>query len=188
MLLTNKRVFNYVNKRTWDFVVCDEFHLCRNPLAGRTDVTKRILEKAPYTKILTGTPIVNSGADTFSAMSHIIPRIKQAPSKLKELCTDWDRYAKTFSYKYVTASDVLYKKVKNPEALRELFYSYGFFYRKLKRDVLKELPPKTFMHIELPVKAGRSLYTIDLNKLQKKLEDNDTRFGKDAPALATPIS
>lgn len=121
----------------WDLVICDEVHKLKNPGARRTQVIfGRKDPKAPipplvakFRLLLTGTPILNRPEEIFGIVNYVCP--EEFPSR------------RAFEKKYKDATNVKLNELQ--EALRSTC-----MIRRLKMDVLTELPPKMRQVLEVP--------------------------------------
>lgn len=119
-----------MKKIPWDFIIADEATDISNPQAK---MTRRLKELECVNKIaLTGTPISNTIKDIWSIMDWVRPGL---------LGTYWD-FVKEYCIANHFGQIVAYK---NLDKLRVKIEPY--FLRRLKADVLKELPPKTYENI-----------------------------------------
>lgn len=144
-----------LKKEPWSVLVIDECHFIKNPKAQRTlaivggqkvdpnDKNKKI--KVPgilsYKKIgLTGTPIENKPIELWTLVSAIAPDIFN---------NFWD-YAKRFCDATKTRYGWDMNGASNPEELQRKLRETVMI-RRLKSEVLKELPPKQRQIIQLPM-------------------------------------
>lgn len=126
----------------WDALVADESHKLKNLKAKVTqavlDADKGLWLDAKYHICLSGTPCTNDVADLFS------------------LCNAFDceafpnywAFVNTFCNRKETPWGTKYVGVKNAEQLSRMIRS-RFYFRFKKEDVLKDLPPKTYIPIYL---------------------------------------
>jgi len=124
-LLSNE--IDRIEKVHWNVAVLDEAQAIKNSTALRTTSAKRIL--ADFRIVATGTPIENNLLEFWSLFDFILPGLLGTKARFKEIFDD----------------DAT-REEERP-ALRKLVTP--FILRRLKRDVLKDLPPKT--EILLPV-------------------------------------
>lgn len=126
----------------WDFVIADEATDISNPAAKTTKRIKKI--KSKYRIALTGTPINNRVEDIWSIIDWANPGYLGTFSDFKKEYCNVDRFGNIESY-------------KNLDKLRDKLAP--FILRRLKSDVLDELPPKTYcdMKIEFSTKE-REIY------------------------------
>lgn len=122
----------YIQAVEWDMVVLDEAHLIKNPKAKRTVAALAI--KARRRAHLTGTPIVNRPAELFTIIKDLHPR---------------------WSYKFFNR----YRRTTNQQRLNELnrILRETIMVRRLKADVLTELPPKVRQVVEIDVSDDKAL-------------------------------
>lgn len=146
---TYRSDFENLSARTYFYVIIDEGHILRN---RDTILYKRILDlKAKHKLILTGTPIHNSVDDIFSLFNFLMPNYlgteKEFSKKYALLLKKIDHGKKPTTSDFDKMSNLLnnLKSLVTP-----------FCLRRLKKDVLKDLPPKI------------------LNDIVVELDDEDT--------------
>lgn len=118
----------------WNYAVLDEGHVIKNP---KTKVSRAVRALSPQHRlILTGTPIQNSVLDLWSMFDFLMPGFLGTESSFKEMygkpilasrdpkCTEADQQ------RGMVATEALHRQV------------LPFVLRRLKDDVLQELPPK----------------------------------------------
>lgn len=123
----------------WDYVVSDEAHYLKNRKALRTRATKRL--RAKYKRALSGTPMVNRPDELWSILNWLYP------SRFKSY---WRYFEYFVRYVQLVGPHGSYKKIvgpKNTDELKEILEP--FMLRRLKRDVLKELPEKYYTHLRV---------------------------------------
>ena len=156
---TNIVIINYdilnrhadvLRKTDWDLVIADESHKLKNGKALRTqavvgkwdsDPTK-IIEplKAKRKVFLTGTPILNRPIELFTSLHYLYPETwKSVMYYGKRYCGGFQG---EYGWDFSGASNLDELQIK----LRETV-----LVRRLKADVLSELPSKTRQIIELPL-------------------------------------
>lgn len=127
-------------------LVLDEAHYLKNPGAKRTKVVlQQIVKLADRVLLLTGTPVPNRVNELYSILRALRPDVIDHMSYGRFLT----RFAKVLSGPY--GDQVV--GVKNE---RELYARLraGFMVRRLKADVLKDLPPKSYKLVVFPADAG----------------------------------
>ena len=140
----------------WNYVVLDEGHVIKNSRAKTTQAVKQI--KSNHRLILSGTPIQNSVLDLFSLFDYLMPGF---------LGTE-----KQFAMKYsrpIISSRESKCSAKEKEAgalAMETLHKQvlPFVLRRVKDDVLKDLPPKITQD-----------YVVELSPIQVKLYEDFTR-------------
>ena len=120
------RMDDYV-KRDWNGVVLDEAQAIKNEAAKRTEAVKRL--KAKFRIVATGTPVENRLSELWSIFDFLNPGLLGSSGTFAErLTADGKATAEL-------------KRLVSP-----------FILRRLKSEVLTDLPPKT--EITLPVELG----------------------------------
>lgn len=121
----------------WDLIIIDEAHYIKNIKAQRTQATRTL--KGRRRLILTGTPITNRPAELFSLINYLAPVAwpKFMPYALRYCDAIRTRWGWDFSGS--SHLDELQDKLRA-----------SILVRRLKKDVLTELPPKRRQIIELP--------------------------------------
>ena len=158
----------------WDLLIVDEAHYLKNSTTSRTkevlggtvnvplsDDNGNVLKKkngkarnkrvridpipASKSVFLTGTPILNKPAEIWSLAHSLAPEI------FNDQWWFWNRYC---DYKRDRWGRADVSGASNLAELQSLLRS-NFMVRRLKKDVLKDLPPKTRQVIEIdPKEAG----------------------------------
>lgn len=140
----------------WDLIVVDEAHYLKNPKAQRTAAAlgkwDRVPEKikpalrARKKLVLTGTPILNRPIEIQPILGWLDP---------KEFGHFW-RFAKRYAGAYQGRYGWDLSGASNLEELQRKLRS-GVMIRRLKKDVLTELPAKRRQIIELPANGFAGL-------------------------------
>lgn len=127
--------------------IFDESHYLKNRQAKRT---KAVLYKAGiasrcvYKWFLTGTPILNRPIELYPILKACVPNLI-APFN------SYDAYAKRFCDAWWDGFQLVAKGASNLDDLSRRLNS-GFMLRRLKKDVLKELPDKQYQLVMIPAK------------------------------------
>lgn len=113
-------------------VIADEVHQCKSPTTLRTKALKHLIQGVPHLIGLSGTPLVNQPPELWPFLNMLDP--DEFPS--------YTRFAARYSVVDYTPWGPKYKGARN---LRELHtrLKKDYMVRRLKKDVLTELPPKT---------------------------------------------
>ena len=126
-----------------DFVIFDEAHYLKTMTAKRTQAAHRLIKKSlpDYLMLLTGTPIKNRVAEFYS----LIKMCGYNPRKTSGLpiLGSYTHFADHLSYRQefrlpYGGKAVKYTGLKNKPLL--LKYLKGKYFRKVAKDVLKDLP------------------------------------------------
>jgi len=147
--------FAEVQSTKWDMIIMDEAHYIKNYKAKRTQLATSL--KATRRILLTGTPILNRPKEIFSLVNYLDPE-------------QWRSFF-YFAKRYCNAHHNGYGwdfDGANPKTLPELQARLRstIMVRRLKKDVLKELPPKRRQVIDVEangasnaVKAEQAAYS-----------------------------
>lgn len=134
------------------FQVIDEAQYIKNPLTQSAKAVKLIQAKTKFA--LTGTPIENRLSELWSIFDYLMPGFLYSYQKFK----------KTYEVPIVKDGD--------REMLKSLHQMIGpFLLRRLKKDVLKDLPDKleTVIYSRFEAKQ-KDLYTANAYRLKQELE------------------
>lgn len=131
---------------SWDMLIMDEAHYLKNGRAKRTKaVLQHLWQKSFYRLALSGTPFTTRVVDGYTLFHRMLP----------QRFPDFPSFANEFSYcqiKHIGGRTIRdYFGVKNADVLKNIIRS-NFYVRYTKDEVLKELPPKVFTKIPLPIK------------------------------------
>ena len=144
-----------VHGRTWDVLIVDEAHYLKNPKAQRTkqvfgDYAYKTKTwnvsplKAKRRLLLTGTPIVNRPIELWGLINYLAP----------DEFDNFFRYAKRYADAHYNGWAWDFSGAQNLEELQEKLRSLVMV-RRLKADVLPDLPPKRRQVIELPANGAK---------------------------------
>lgn len=129
----------------WDLVIFDEAHYLKNKKAKRTEVALSIPAKRLL--FMTGTPVPNRPIELFPILE------KLDPEKWEGREFNYaKRYCRAFRDQYGKWN---YKGASNLDELQDYLRS-KFMVRRLKKDVIAQLPEKRRQVIELPGKSDNS--------------------------------
>ncbi|NWX81552.1 ZRAB3 endonuclease, partial [Nothoprocta pentlandii] len=157
-------------RQNFRVVVIDESHYMKSRNATRSKILLPIVQKAVRAILLTGTPALGRPEELFMQIEALFPR----------RFGTWSEYAK----KYCNARVRFFGKrtqwdcrgASNLEELHQLLSE--IMIRRLKSDVLTQLPPKVRQRIpfDLPQAAAKDLNTTfaQWEKLMRSLNSNAT--------------
>jgi SNF2 family DNA or RNA helicase len=117
---------NILSEFDFGAVVFDEIHELRHTNSMKYSAASLIAENVDKVAGLSGTPFFNYGAEIFSVIN-IIER---------NALGDYGSFTREWAYGYG------HPVITDPERLGEYLRTEGLYFRRLKEDVLKELPPK----------------------------------------------
>ena len=130
----------------WETVVADEAHRTKNWQAARTRAVRGLGKRAAHFVALTGTPIITRPLDLHGALKTV------APTFVPDKQTFGIRYANGMPRKMGDREWWTYDGLSNVGELRELMA--GLALRRVKDDVLRDLPPKRRVTVPLVVPAA----------------------------------
>lgn len=141
-------------------IICDESHYLKNSQSKRTKATVPLIKSAKRCILLSGTPALNRPSELYEQVSSIIPNL-----------FTYDEFCSRYCYKdkNVYTRKLEYVGSKHTEELHA-FLTKTIMIRRLKKDVLKELPNKlrSKIPIEIPPKELNEIV-----KYLKRLEDTN---------------
>ena len=151
---------DYFVKISWGIVVFDEIQKIKNPRSLITDASKAI--ESDFSIGLTGTPIENSLIDLWCISDCLQPKILGL--------------LKDFHKKYIkdkhSINDIQDKLSRDPRALKpnETPKCPAFMLRRLKQDILKDLPKRTVVtrEVNMTNEQQEKIYKDVMRKVQAK--------------------
>ncbi|KZT28684.1 SNF2 chromatin remodeling protein [Neolentinus lepideus HHB14362 ss-1] len=148
----------------WHYCVLDEGHIIKNAKTKLTQAVKRI--KAHHRLILSGTPIQNNVLELWSLFDFLMPGFLGSESWFNErfskpILSNRDGKAKT-GEAAALALEALHKQV------------LPFLLRRLKEDVLSDLPPKIIQDYYCELSDLQKCLYDDFSKSQAGLNAEDT--------------
>tara|TARA_B100000787_G_scaffold52395_2_gene37860 strand:- start:875 stop:2335 length:1461 start_codon:yes stop_codon:yes gene_type:complete len=128
----------------WTTITCDESHYLKSRAAKRTKFLSPILHKCPHVLLLSGTPALSRPCELFTQLQILYPKSFKQFSlfarrycDLKKTVWGWDSSGST-----------------NPDELSVVLAKCML--RRLKRDVLKDLPRKMRKRVRVPLSRKES--------------------------------
>ena len=156
--LAAKRISELGSFRT---AVLDESHYLKSHRSKRTKRIKPLVLRTPHAFLLSGTPAANRPVELYSQISMVQPKC-------------WGTYTQ-FVNRYCGAKQTPFGYVDCSGATRKEELSFRLkqtcMIRRLKRDVLTDLPPKTRTRVDLPcagskeIRLGRARWS-EINALE----------------------
>jgi SWI/SNF-related matrix-associated actin-dependent regulator 1 of chromatin subfamily A len=162
--IINWDVLGKVTNFAYDLVVFDEAHRAKNPKAARSKHAQRIARLAKKILCLTGTPIEAKPIELFPILQMVAPAEWDPAGVVKGVCVGagagagFFRYAKRYCAAHKeqvsrTKSVWMFDGASNTAELQEKLRATCMV-RRLKKDVLTELPPKRRQVIEIEGTCG----------------------------------
>ncbi len=142
---------------SYNMVVLDEAHYIKNATANRTKLVKKAFIDIPKKILMSGTAIKNRPYELFSLLNFLDQK-------------EWNN-SHAFGVKYAAGFESPWGwDFSGASNLEELFTRISpFFLRRLKKDILKFLPPKTFTNI--PLELSDTEYR-EYKKIEKGVIEN----------------
>jgi SNF2 family DNA or RNA helicase len=128
----------------WNSIVADEAQALKNPLAKRSKAAFAL--KGDFKMITTGTPIENDLTELWSLFRFINPG----------LLGNVKRFAERFSFPIENAKEDKLAARKASQGLRALIQP--FILRRMKNQVLTELPPRTEINIQVKMSSEEEAF------------------------------
>ncbi len=138
-----KKHYATLAKVRFDCMIGDECQLIKSPGAIRTKAFRTISRDIPSILLLSGTPLLSRPSELFSLLNIIDPKT----------WNNWYDFARRYCDMHQTRWGMDTSGVSNASELHARIKRY--FIRRDKSEVLKELPPKTF--IDVPVELPRAI-------------------------------
>lgn len=184
-----KKFQEHITARLWDLLVVDEAHLIKNDKAQRTKAVHAIAQRCRRRLALTGTPIANRPVELFSILKLVAPLA-------------WDPAGRgffPFALRYCGAHKEYHGGRSNwdmsgasnlPELQEKLRTTCMI--RRLKKDVLKDLPPKRRQIVVIDdekaasaVRAENKAWAAQEGRLEQLRVDAELARAADDPTAYT---
>lgn len=130
---------SYLLKIKPQLLILDECHYIKNKKAKRTVAIKALSKNIPHLIAISGTPLLSCPAELYPTLNILNPK------KFNSFVAFAMRYCKPIRMPWGWE----YKGASRVEELNKILSS--FMIRRLKKDVLKELPPKTRQIIPMSI-------------------------------------
>jgi len=151
-----------IQEKNFKFAIADEAHYLKSKESKRSKLMIPILQRCKRLLLLSGTPILAKPVEIYPLLKALRPDIF---SSFKAFGT---RYCDPKN----TAFGVDWSGASNSKELH--FIISNFMIRRLKKDVLAELPPKKRQKVEIQTdKKVINQIRVLLNKVNKKELEND---------------
>lgn len=145
-LLISQSIFMQLIRLRFAVGIFDESHYLKSRTSKRTKavlVRGAIASRCDYKWFLTGTPILNRPIELYPTLKAVVPH-------LIEPYASYDGFARRFCGAYWDGFQLVDKGATHVDDLCVRLNS-GFMLRRLKKDVLTELPDKQYQMIQIPV-------------------------------------
>lgn len=131
-----------LRKIPWTTVICDESHYIKNRKAQRTKALTPLLKRAPHVMLLSGTPALSRPSELFPQLHALFPRVFPTFSPFAFRYCDFKK--SVFGWDSSGASNISELNI----VLRSIMV------RRLKKDVLTELPSKMRETLDVVLKKS----------------------------------
>ena len=159
-----------LKKGHYDILIADECHYVQSPTAKRTQSFSSIVENTDDAVFISGTPFTSQPAQMFTALHNIAPRVFRS----------LDDFGERFCFVSKYMGNVQYKGARNTKLLHDIL-SDGICIRRLKKDVLEELPDK--MRVTVPI--GLSADEVKKSSVYKPIYALEQKIKSSKDALGT---
>jgi len=119
----------HVKSRVWGCIIIDEAHYLKSHTSKRSSHVKQL--KGVFRVALTGTPLDGKLEELHSVMGFVKPGLFTSKHRFLQRHATYDFWGKIVGYKRI---DEVREKIR------------PFFIRRLKKDVMKDLPEKTYQN------------------------------------------
>jgi len=141
------KMLKSLREGVFDMIVCDEIHWIKSHKSKRSQCIKALRSK--YRIGLSGTPLDGRLEELHSIMEFLVPGLFQKYMVFLQRHAQFDYFGNIVKY-------------RNVDEIREKIQP--FFIRRLKSDVLKELPEKTYKNVLIELTAEEKKEYGELKK------------------------
>lgn len=152
-----------IRERKWDVIIVDEAHFLKTPSAKRTKNVRAL--NGDFRIALTGTPIDGKLEELHSLMEFVQPGVLESRTRFLQKHATYDFWGKVTGYKRI---DEVREKIR------------PFFIRRLKKDVLTELPDKIYENRIVTLTSAE-------HKVYRQLAARSHEITEDAEAMVAVI-
>ena len=159
----------YLDPDDYDLIIIDECHRMKNPKTDWTQIIKRSFQNIPEKLLLSGTAIKSKPIEMFALLNFLDPKT----------WNDRHEFGKRYAAGFESPFGWVYDGVSNTEELYERISPV--FLRRLKKDILPELPDKTYTEIRLELTPSELKEFSKLEAATKKVALDGTGEEKEVP-------
>lgn len=164
--LCKDKFAEYLVNLKQDMIVFDESHNLKNEKSNKSKISELLSKETEYVYLLSGTPIVNKPKELINQLKIL--------GYLDIFC-DWWSYTSRYCGLERTKYGFKYDKAYNITELNNILKSTCMI-RRLKKDVLTDLPPKQFSYIPLEFEDKyKKQYNMYLDALKGKFNEEKNR-------------
>lgn len=158
-----QRLLSEIRNRNWDLIVIDEGHALKHHSSARSRAIKSL--RGRFKMALTGTPMDGRLEELHSLMQFVAPGLLCSKTRFFQKHVETDFWGRVTGYKKVGE---VTQKIQ------------PFFLRRLKQDVLKDLPDKVYENRIITL-------TPEEMRIYKQLAENGHKATEDASAMVAII-
>jgi SNF2 family DNA or RNA helicase len=158
-----KRILTGIRQRSWDVIIIDEAHAIKSHQSARSRNVKQMNGK--FRMALTGTPMDGRLEELHSVMEFVYPGLLESRTRFLQKHAETDFWGKITGYKNI---DIVRKRIAH------------CFLRRLKKDVLKDLPDKIYENRIV-------VLTPDEQRIYKELASQGHAVTQDVEAMVKVI-
>ncbi|KAF4673333.1 hypothetical protein FOL47_010684 [Perkinsus chesapeaki] len=167
-LMNNAKFQTRPNGSNFQVVICDECHAIKDSKAKRTKAVIPVIQRANRAILISGTPALNRAAELYNILYCLL---KDFPSEHKF----HERYC-IKEQQHIGKGRTVNKWIgaKNKEELYNLLTSRAgtIMIRRLKKDVLKELPEKNRIKVPLDITDHKAQKVLaEVQEAQKTMRE-----------------
>jgi hypothetical protein len=155
----NQGVYNLEIQDTHNYfannILVSNCHMVKNPKAQRTKAVKAFCKGKRHVIALSGTPIINRPIEFFTALNILAPDTFNRYWDYAQRYCDAKHNGFGWDLSGASNTDELHQRLDG-----------NVMIRRLKADVLKDLPPKTRTTIPLTLGISEGIYTAALREAQ----------------------
>lgn len=157
------KILKPIRERLWGFIAVDEAHALKNTSSKRSSNVRKLTGE--FRMALTGTPMDGRLEELYSVMEFVVPGLFGSKTRFMQRHAETDVFGKVIKYKNIS-------DVRNKIA--------PYFMRRLKKDVLKDLPDKIYSNRMIELSSAE-------RKVYDALADGGHEATEDAAALVSCI-
>eukprot|EP00397_Hematodinium_sp_SG-2012_P010893 GEMP01011019.1.p1 GENE.GEMP01011019.1~~GEMP01011019.1.p1 ORF type:complete len:819 (+),score=152.29 GEMP01011019.1:23-2458(+) len=146
LLAKNEQYMSRADGKPYQMVICDESQYIKDPKSQRTKALLKVAKLASRVLLLSGTPALNRSCELYTQL------VALRPTMLPSYSAFCDRYANKEKIRLGNRVVEKWVGAKRKEELHALLVK-SFMIRRLKKDVLTQLPPKRRQKITLDPKS-----------------------------------
>jgi SNF2 family DNA or RNA helicase len=152
-------------------IITDEFQKYKTDAAKRTKAVKALAKGIPSVIPMSGTPIENKPIEIFNAANLVSPELFPNRWKFQQRYCDPKHNGFGWNYDGHSNEAELHSKLKQ------------IMIRRLKKDVLKELPDKTYAIVPLEIDNTREYFKAENDFVEYVRESSESKFNNDLSAV-----